>query len=69
MKILILGHVVIQNKTTHTFNDMKPNHRYKFVLRAFGHIVSDPALLSLFTKIEGVGYLAMSEVINILSSE
>ena len=60
---------MIKNKTTHTFKDMKPNHRYKFVLRAFGHIVSDPALLSLFTKIEGVGYLAMSEVSDRFSYE
>ena len=57
-----LGHVVIQDETQHTFKELIPNHHYIFVIRAYGHIVSDPATTKIYTKIEGVDYLTMNEV-------
>lgn len=57
-----IQHVLIEDGYQHTFKQLEPNHHYIFVLRAYGHIVSDAARLELYTKIEGVDYLAMNEV-------
>ncbi|CBY21240.1 unnamed protein product [Oikopleura dioica] len=54
--------VVLHNKTTHEFKDLLPNHHYIIVIRAYGHVVSHPATVKLYTKIQGVDYLTMTEV-------
>ena len=57
-----INHVVIEDGTQHRFRELEPNHLYIFVIRAYGNIVSDPATIKIYTKIQGVDYLAMNEV-------